>query len=109
MCVEKTCCRRNPEECRCCETCGHTPSFCYCGPWGLMGMNRTEWEQWKHELFVEHVRDSPEIRVLLLGKALEVSGVVRCSKHRQWYLRNGATCPACEQHEEVFASVEFTE
>ena len=42
MCVEKTCCRRSPEECRCCEECGHTLSFCYCGPWGLVGMSGAE-------------------------------------------------------------------
>ena len=109
MCVEKTCCRQSPEECRCCEECGHTLSFCYCGPWGLVGMSGAEWECAEREIFLKYVRDNPEVRVLLLGKSIEVLGAVRCSRHRQWYMRNGATCPACEEHEETPAPVEFIE
>ena len=52
MCAEKTCCRQSPEKCGCCETCGHTPSFCYCWPWGEMGVSRAEWGRGMQELFV---------------------------------------------------------
>jgi len=72
-------------------------------------MSGEEWEKQQRLVFFEHVRDTPEILVLLLGDNPEISSVVRCSKHKQWYMRNGATCPICEEHEEVFAPVEFVE